>query len=379
MPHKVKHLLSFCFLCIFLSISQSASTAEKPRVLWPPDDPKIEFIGTYASEKDLPYSRDSKTQRINRFLKYLFSSKKSELLIKPFGIVSDGTSTVYVTDLINGRLISFDFESGQVVNNLYSHVLERPLGLDIDKSGRLYVADGSKRRIVVFEKPGNLPRFIQKDRVLENPAYVKVNNKLSRIYVSDGRANKIHIFTTEGLHIASFGSKGTSDGQLWAPQGLALDNEDRLYVADMLNSRIQVFDKDGAFLFSFGRSGSGYWDFENPKDIALASDGTIYIIDTRKALLLHYTKSGTFKFFLGDSRRSSHNLGFSLPTSIHIDEKDRIYISDYMNARFSVFQHLSEDILIKNPITPEESKELLRRLQEIEDPKSSTKKPRHSL
>jgi sugar lactone lactonase YvrE len=91
------------------------------------------------------------------------------------------------------------------------------------------------------------------------------------IYVTDGYANaRVHRFSADGTHKASWGEPGNGPGQFNIPHGLAFDSRGRLYIADRENSRIQVFTGDGELL--------DIWDFPNrPNKIIIDSEDRLYI------------------------------------------------------------------------------------------------------
>jgi DNA-binding beta-propeller fold protein YncE len=69
------------------------------------------------------------------------------------------------------------------------------------------------------------------------------------IYVVDQGHNRIDKFSPGGEVLASWGSKGSGDGQFDDPTSVAVDPiTNKVYVADPGNKRIQLFDSTGRFL-----------------------------------------------------------------------------------------------------------------------------------
>ena len=198
---------------------------------------------------------------------------------------------------------------------------------------------------------------------MTKPAYLAVNEKLDRLYVSDGRENRIVVFDLKGRHLFSFGRRGGEEGTFNAPQGLAIDGQGRLFVADQLNARIQVFDAEGQFLYKFGDRGDQQWQFEGPKDLAFDGDGNLHVLDVRKAALVIYSPEGRLLLHLGGKATSSP-VGFSLPVALSITKDNKIYIAEGFNRRFSLWQYLSEEYIRQNPLddkTVEEQLKLLKK------------------
>ncbi|BCR03932.1 hypothetical protein DESUT3_10010 [Desulfuromonas versatilis] len=332
----------------------SAGSAAKPRILWPlpPNEPRLEWVNTYASQDDFPKTQAQKLseQVVGKPEAYTFKT--------PFGVVADGKGTVYVSDVHHKNIRVYDFNNYEIHFLTDQPVFSLPLGLAIDQAGRLYIADGEARNVKVYS-PQQVPLFaIGDEKIFENPAFLAINERLNRIYVSDGKAHKIQVFDLQGKHLFAFGEQGREPGKLFGPQGMAIDGQDRVFVADMLNARIQVFDAQGKYLYHFGERGDRDWQFENPKDLAFDSEGNLHIVDTRKALLLTYAPEGRLLLATGGAGGSNHPLGFASPHSIFIDGNDRLYIADGLNKRFAVWQYLSKKYLAQNPITPEDIERL---------------------
>jgi DNA-binding beta-propeller fold protein YncE len=70
-------------------------------------------------------------------------------------------------------------------------------------------------------------------------------DKKGQIVVADTDNHRVQIFSSDGEFISKFGSKGTSDGCLSCPRGLALDSQGDIIVCS--NHRFQVWDPIGHY------------------------------------------------------------------------------------------------------------------------------------
>lgn len=69
------------------------------------------------------------------------------------------------------------------------------------------------------------------------------------VFIADGYANcRVHRFSPEGDHLASWGAPGDAEGQFNLPHGILVDRHGRLLVADRENDRVQMFTQDGESL-----------------------------------------------------------------------------------------------------------------------------------
>ncbi|HZV35725.1 MAG TPA: 6-bladed beta-propeller [Verrucomicrobiae bacterium] len=100
-----------------------------------------------------------------------------------------------------------------------------------------------------------------------------------RIYVADSCNHRIQIFTPDGKFLRAYGKPGTGVGEMSYPYDVRVDKEGRQYVCEFENSRIQVFDTNGQSIEIIGRPGAAPGEFNDPYSIALDSHGNLYVAD----------------------------------------------------------------------------------------------------
>lgn len=361
----MKKTLSVFRLVLFAAVLLLAGCATKKevadRILWPPppSDPRMEWIGNYYSEYSFPKTRGEKISEA------ILGTKGLSPFKTPFDIAVDGKGKVYVSDVHDKNVKVWDMDAQKIQFLTKLPMFATPAGLELDSAGNLYVADADKKVVMIFSPQGEYLRAFGEE-VFDRPVYMDINERLGRIYVSDGVGHHIHVFDMEGKHLFTFGEKGASGAGLYTPQGIAIDDQDRVYVADMFNARIQIFDADGNYLRSFGERGDQTSQFEFPKDLAFDREGNLWITDVKKSMLMTFTPEGEFLLATGVGASSGHALGFSTPTGLWIDDKQRIYIADGVNRRFTIWQYLTESYLKEHPISEEELRLIRRRMQREE-------------
>jgi len=138
------------------------------------------------------------------------------------------------------------------------------------------------------------------------------------------------------------GAKGTGDGQLAEPKGVAVDKAGNIYVADTLNHRIQKFDPGGAFLTKWGAKGDGDGQFNEPWDIAVDNDGNVYVADTWNHRIQKFAADGKFLLkwgAFGDTRGAPGGPTgvFYGPRAIAVDKDGNLLVTDTGNKRIQKF------------------------------------------
>ena len=92
-------------------------------------------------------------------------------------------------------------------------------------------------------------------------------------FVSYAKLHCVKTFSDEGEFLYEIGCKGTGDGQLRTPQGLAIDKLNNLVVCDTDNKRLQVFSLEGKFLNSVTE------EVSRPDSVTVAKNGDLLFCD----------------------------------------------------------------------------------------------------
>jgi sugar lactone lactonase YvrE len=335
------------FLFLLLASLAGCAVPTRPVVYWPapPNEPRLQWINTVSSQDDF----DKTSGQV--FIENLSGKPPFDFFKKTSGIASDGKGKVYVADIDMGNVKIFDFNKRTLEYLSPTAMFKIPLGLAVDSRGRLYVADGGRSQVMVFDADRRPLSTIGDPETVTKPAFMALNERLGRLYVTDSQGHRVVVFDLQGKHLFSFGQPGSAPGDFFSPTGIAIDSQDRVFVADTLNARIEAFDAEGAFLFAFGERGDQEWQFESPRGLAFDSEDHLYVAEARKSALMIFQADGTPLLRLGGTP-SVNPLGFAMPSGIDIDASDRIYVTDTMNRRFSVWQYLSAAYLRDHPLDP---------------------------
>jgi DNA-binding beta-propeller fold protein YncE len=310
----------------------------------PPETPRFIYERTLRSKLDVvPEAEDDALRRM-----LTGESKRGEALGKPYAIavhqgrvfVGDtGRRNVMVFDIPAQKFFSFGEEDpGQ---------LGRPLGMDVDKDGNVYVLDGLSKLILVYNRDGKYQRTIGNPGDINRPAGLGVNADGSRVYAVDigGTTYDTHrvlVYNGEtGEKLSEIGKRGDKPGELNLPRDVSVDKDGSLYVVDSGNFRIEKFSPEGKFISTFGSIGRMSGQFSRPKEAALDKEGNIYVTDTAFGNFQIFNPEG--KLLLAVGVRSSkpgptHNM---LPAGIAIDADGRIYFADQYFQKVDVYRPIA--------------------------------------
>jgi len=249
-------------------------------------------------------------------------------LSDPEGILVDSSGNIFIADLLNDAVR--EVSTSGIINTVAgccagtpdrgfsgdggpatSATLDYPLGLAIDSSGDLYIADSFNHRIRIVTPDGNINTYagLSPTGGYSGDGGPATNANLNRpfgicvdaagnLYIADSSNNRIRKVTPGGTisTVAGTGTAGSAgDGgpatkaQLNRPYDVKVDSAGDLYIADYGNSRIRMVTPDGIIHTIAGGSGPGYTgdggaavgaEINQPTGIALAANGTIYIADS---------------------------------------------------------------------------------------------------
>ena len=255
-----------------------------------------------------------------------------------------------------------------------------PCGIAADSQNRIYVTDEHLHTVFIYKDSGEyLGRWGSRGTAegqLNGPSGIAFDQD-GNVLISDSLNHRIQKFSNDGEFIHSFGSQGSGDGELNLPWGLGTNSESEVFVADWGNDSIQRFTTDGEFVARYGSSGRQDGEFTRPASVVVSQDGYIYVADWGNERVQVLTPEGEFvqklrgeatdsnwaKDFLGvnveeASARERANLEpeiqyfnddpheesshieklFWGPTSLMIDEKDRLFVTEANRHRIQVYE-----------------------------------------
>ena len=239
---------------------------------------------------------------------------------QPLGTAVDASGNVYVADAGTHTIYKQSADgttrtvlagagyAGFVNGNGPSAQFYHPLGMAIDASGNVYVADEDNHAIRKIDPYGNVSTY------------------------------------------AGTGYQGTANGyrtsaSFYYPCGVAVDAAGNVYVADSFNNLIRKIDASGYVTTLAGTGAAGFQDgngssamFSQPFNIALDASGNLYVTDRAGHRVRRVTPAGMVSTVAGSGSPGYANgngiaASFNGPTGITLDKQNNIYITENNRVR----------------------------------------------
>jgi uncharacterized protein (TIGR03437 family) len=245
------------------------------------------------------------------------------LLRSPQALALDGIGNLYMADADDRRIRKIDPQGtittvagngsssyGGDGSRAASAGIGNPVGVGVDASGSLYIADTSYHRIYRVNPQGIISKVAGTGTYgysgdggpatqanLYNPS-AAVADTAGNLYIADTSNHRVRKVNAAGVitTIAGVGTAGSSgDGgqatnaALKNPTGLFLDGLGNLYIADQGNHRIRKVNASGVITSVAGTGTAGFTGdggspltagLNGPQSVTVDTTGNIYIADT---------------------------------------------------------------------------------------------------
>ncbi len=334
--------ISLSLLLFTLSCAHHVETdLESGPIVWPPPPEKARITWLEMIDSSDYAEPPSGFQS---FVWSLVGRSNPEVRFKkPFGVTSDSRGRVFVSDTGWEAVLVFDKANGKFGWRGRSGrgQLNSPLGMETDQRDHLFVADAELQRVYEYGPDGEFLSAIGAG-VLERPSDVAILEDKAEIWVVDSALDGIATFDFNGQHLRTIGNKGAAPGEFSHPTHIGtLPRSGDVFVADTMNFRVQTFDRDGGFVGEWGQNGDCLRCFSRVKGVALDSVGHVYVVDAAFNNVRIFQPGGELLLFFGEGGNLPGQLW--LPSSIHIDENDRIYVVSQYSWRVNVYQYTGAD------------------------------------
>lgn len=282
--------------------------------------------------------------------------------ISPQSVYLDTSGNVYVADAGNGRVLKFPPGSTSLTNGITvaggngfgsgANQLSSPIGIFVDVTGNIFVADDLNERIQkwapgavsgVTVAGGNGPGTAANQ--FHNPYDVFVD-RTGNIYVADWLNERVQKFppgsttATNGVTVAGGNGAGSAANQLNGPTNVFVDDSGNVYVTDRTNQRIQKWAPgatSGITVAGGNGIGSAANQLDAPFGIYVDPGGSLYVADFSNSRIQKFPP-GSAGATNGITVAGGNGFGnaanqFNGPASVFVDPNGFMYVVDFQNER----------------------------------------------
>ena len=291
----------------------------------------------------------------------------------PWSVATDSAGNVYVADQGNATIRKIT--PAGVVTTLAGTAgikgstdgtgaaarFNDPLGVAVDSTGNVYVADSlndTVRKItpagVVTTLAGTAGMFGSADGTGAAARFTApwsvATDGAANVYVADSFNDTIRKITPAGVVTTLAGTAGMSgsvDGtgaaaRFLRPLGVATDSAANVYVADGNNHTIRKITPSGVVTTLAGSAtvigsadGTGAQaSFDNPSGVATDGAGNVFVADTFNSAIRGITSGGVVRTLAGTAGTGGSTDGagaaarFSFPSGVATDSVGNVYVAD---------------------------------------------------
>ena len=321
------------------------------RFVWPnpPAITRIRYMGYWSGEKFVEKKQKKKSSWMERVSGIATGSTPGDArprwqLLVPNGIAVDSKNLVYIADSKVRAIFVVNVDTGEysLIKNGSDAKFEWLIGLAIDDGDRLFAADSGLRHVLVFDKNHKFEGAISEG--LYAPGGLAIDNENRLLYVTDAEQDLVLVYDADPPFklIRKLGKPGTEHtstlpGEFAKPVGVAVDQDGNVFVSDTWNNRIEEFDADGNFIRTFGEAGDGPGYFARPKGISIDGDGHIWVTDAMQDRVQVFTPEGRLLIYMGE-----HGLlpgQFQSLANVLVDKNNRVLTTELYPGRLQVFRY----------------------------------------
>lgn len=206
--------------------------------------------------------------------------------VRPSALAFDKSGALWAVEQEGDRLVRLaaDGQADMTVGTRGNRngQFNAPSDLVIASDGSIYVADSGNGRIQGFTADGVFFRVIDKGMAgkLKRPVALSIDDK-DNLYVLDGSRDSVTVYNAAGEPLREFGNdKERPEERLDAPQGL-MATQDEVFV--LTRERVRVFSHEGRLLRSFGAPGDAAGELSGAVAIAVRDASSFFIADGAQA------------------------------------------------------------------------------------------------
>lgn len=159
-------------------------------------------------------------------------------------------------------------------------------------------------------------------------------DRRDRVWTLNRTRPHVQVYTADGKFLDAWGAE-----ELHYPHHIHIDHEGDVWIADIYMHVVRKFTPEGELLMTLGtpnETGNDETHFNQPAGTVTTPAGDVFVADGYgNDRIVHFDAKGRFIKSWGELGVKAGQL--SLPHSIGIDSKGRIYVGERNNARIQIF------------------------------------------
>jgi DNA-binding beta-propeller fold protein YncE len=264
-----------------------------------------------------------------QFQRMMIGSEDEIKLIEPVAvggiegllyIVDAGAKIVYKYDLAVNKIAP--------IKDIAVHFKGNMGNIYVAKDRSFYIVDSIGKQVLHFSELGVLKTRFQDYANLSRPIDVLVDEENGDVLVADASFSHIVVFNELGKAVKAIGQRGTGPGRFRAITSMTR-GADGLFLLDRLELPAQVISMDGQYQYSFGES-----DLIFPTSIAVDQDQRVYISDRSDNTIRVYQNGQLLMKFGGGGSAPGR---FRIITGLWVSG-NLLYVADSLNERVQVLR-----------------------------------------
>jgi len=198
-------VLVLMVVVVFSACATPPQEVSEREYVWPlpPEKPRIRYVKSIWGEDDVRQAAPTD---------FIVGKDPSTDLFKPYGVGTDHSGRLYVTDTIRRVVFVFDEVMGDLsFIGLKGMPLGVPADVVVDSMDRIYVSDSARDEIFVFDRNDRVINRFGRG-IVDNPAGMVFDEGRGRLYVVSSKTHRVEVFSPAGKHLFGFGGFGCIRG-----------------------------------------------------------------------------------------------------------------------------------------------------------------------
>jgi hypothetical protein len=229
-PWSARRLLRAAVAAALLALGACAGTSDDVEVepiVFPPPPDEARFVYERTVFSSTNVREMDATTRLR--LAVTGEAIVGRAFAKPFDVVAC-KGRIFVSDTVERAVMAFDIPERRYfeIGREEPGALRQPLGVNVDARCNLYVADGSRAQVLVYDADGRLQRVIGGRDWFNRLSHAIPTPDGSRVFAVDtggvdSQDHRVRVFdAVSGDHLRDIGSRGKEPGELNLPRDVEL-------------------------------------------------------------------------------------------------------------------------------------------------------------